>query len=161
MQYLVSFLVLQSSRWGRESWLLYLGCCLAVVWLLVLYVFSSRCRECCECISSCSWADPDGGQGVPPPPLKNHKFKGFLSKIGPDSLQKSKSYQASIQCWAIIDPPAKRRLNGVSLVGLWVLTFSGIWSSLPHYLKKKLSVLDPLWQTSWIRAYCSYTHYLS
>ena len=26
--YLVSFLVLQSSRWGRESWLLYLNCLL-------------------------------------------------------------------------------------------------------------------------------------
>ena len=26
MQYLVSFLVLQSSYWGRESWLLYFFC---------------------------------------------------------------------------------------------------------------------------------------
>ena len=34
---------------------------------------------------------------------------------------KSQSYQARIQCWAIIGPPAKRHLNGylngVSLVG--------------------------------------------
>ena len=26
MHYLVSFLVLQSSRWGRKSWLLYFNC---------------------------------------------------------------------------------------------------------------------------------------
>ena len=29
------------------------------------------------------------------------------------SPEKSQSYQASIQCWAIVDPPAKRHLNGV------------------------------------------------
>ena len=26
-----------------------------------------------------AWADPEGGQGVAPPPLKNHKKLGFLS----------------------------------------------------------------------------------
>ena len=59
-----------------------------------------------------SWADPEGGQGVrTPPPLKSQKI-GFLSNTGPDLL-KITSYQASIQCWAIIGPPAKR----VSLAG--------------------------------------------
>ena len=33
MQYLVSFLVLQSSHWGRDSWLLYFHCLLDVIWL--------------------------------------------------------------------------------------------------------------------------------
>ena len=53
----------------------------------------------------------------PPPPLKNHKNIGFLSKTGPDSPEKSQSFQASIQCWAIIGAQAKRNLNGVSLAG--------------------------------------------
>ena len=35
MQYFVSFLVLQSSHWGRESWLLYFNCLLAVTCQLV------------------------------------------------------------------------------------------------------------------------------
>ena len=32
--------------------------------------------------------DPEGGTGVPGPPLKNHKNTGFLSDTGPDSLEK-------------------------------------------------------------------------
>ena len=43
MQYLLYFLVLQESRWGRESWLLYFDFVLAVLWLLVLCVSSSWC----------------------------------------------------------------------------------------------------------------------
>ena len=31
----MSFLVSQSSRWERESWMLYFNCLLAVIWLLV------------------------------------------------------------------------------------------------------------------------------
>ena len=49
-------------------------------------------------------------------PLGNHKAKGFLRQAGPDPLENLK-YQASIQCWAIIGPPVKRHLNGVSLAG--------------------------------------------
>ena len=56
-----------------------------------------------------------GGQGVPTPP-ENHKNIGFPSNIGLDAL-KSRSYQASIQCWAIIVLPAKRHQNGGSLAG--------------------------------------------
>ena len=58
-------------------------------------------------------ADPEGGQGSGLP-LKNHKNIGFPSNIGPDPL-KSQSYQASIQCSAIIGTPVKHHLNGVSL----------------------------------------------
>ena len=49
-------------------------------------------------------ADPEGGQGSGPPG-KLQKNIGILSSTGPDPL-KSQSYQASIQCWAIIGPPA-------------------------------------------------------
>ena len=50
------------------------------------------------------------GQGVrTPPPLKNHKNIGFSSNTDPDPL-KNYSYQASIQCCAIIGTPVKRHL---------------------------------------------------
>ena len=55
------------------------------------------------------------GQGAGPP--ENHKNIGFVRKTGPDPMKKSQSYQASIQCWAIIGTPAKRHLKGVSLAG--------------------------------------------
>ena len=57
------------------------------------------------------------GVWTPPPPEKNHKNIGFLSITGLDPLQKAQNYQASIQCWAIIVTPAKRRLIGVLLAG--------------------------------------------
>ena len=80
--------------------------------IALLYLLN---RQTAEGLKQCSWADPEGGQGVrTPPPLKNHKNVGFLSNTGPDPL-KSQSYQASIQCWATIGSPAKRHLNGVSL----------------------------------------------
>ena len=44
MHYFVSFLVLQSSWRGRESWLLYFNCLPDVLWLLVFFGFSSKCR---------------------------------------------------------------------------------------------------------------------
>ena len=43
MQYLVSYLVFQSSPRGRECWLLYFNCVLAVVRLLVFCVSSLFC----------------------------------------------------------------------------------------------------------------------
>ena len=49
-----------------------------------------------------------GGTGGPDPPGKLQNI-GFLSNICPDPL-KNRSYQASIQCWAIIGTPAKRHL---------------------------------------------------
>ena len=66
----------------------------------------------------CIMRGSKGGRGLdPPPPLVNHKGIGILSNTGPDPLEKSQSYQVSIQCWATIDPPAKRHLNGVLLAG--------------------------------------------
>ena len=56
------------------------------------------------------------GTGGRDPFPENHKNIGFFSNTGPDPL-KITSYQASIQCWAIIGPPAKRHLNGVLLAG--------------------------------------------
>ena len=49
-----------------------------------------------------AYADPEGDRGSGPP-LKNHKNIGVLRNTGL-GLLKSQSYQASIQCWAIIGP---------------------------------------------------------
>ena len=91
----------------------------------------------------------------PPPPFENQNTIGLLSNTGPDRLE-NQSYQASIQCWAIISPLAKRHFNGASLFGRWCPTFSGICLdhlSSPqlkiHNNKKKkttTSELDPYWQ---------------
>ena len=54
-------------------------------------------------------ADPEGGTGGPdPPPEKSQKYRVY-GNTGPNPL-KNCSYQASIQCWAIIGTPAKRHL---------------------------------------------------
>ena len=45
-------------------------------------------------------------RGVQTTPDKSQSYM-FLSNNGPDPLKKSQSYQASIQCWAIIDQPEK------------------------------------------------------
>ena len=67
------------------------------------------------------YARIQGGNGVGEngsrPPLENHKAIGFLSNTGPDPLENKKSYQASIQCWAIIGSPAKRHLNALVVFG--------------------------------------------
>ena len=65
-----------------------------------------------------SYADPEGGggEGDLDPPEKSQN-KGFSSNTGLDSLKNSQSYQASIQCRAIIGTPSKRHLNCVSLAG--------------------------------------------
>ena len=91
------------------------------------------------------WADPEGGQGVLTP-LKNHNNIGFPSNIDPDPL-KSQSYQASIQWWAIIDTPAKRHFNCVSLMGRWWPIFSGI-SVLSHYTLWQNACMQSVWTCS-------------
>ena len=59
-------------------------------------------------IRPCAGPEGGGGSGSErPTPLKNHKNIGFSSNTGLDPLT-NRSYQASIQCWAIIDIPAKR-----------------------------------------------------
>ena len=66
-----------------------------------------------------------GGTGGPDPhPPLNHINIGFLSNTDPDSLKKSQSHQASIQCWAIIGMPAKCHLNGISLAGQQLPAYS-------------------------------------
>ena len=59
----------------------------------------------------------DRGSGPPPPPLRKSQKIRVSKQYWSRSPEKSQSYQASIQCWAIISPPAKRHLNGVSLAG--------------------------------------------
>ena len=73
------------------------------------------------------------GQGVRiPPPLEIHKTIGVIAILVWIPL-KSQSYQASIQCWAIIGTPAKRHLK---IVFRWQSN-SGIWTiPLPIKLKK-------------------------
>ena len=44
LQYFVPFLVLKSSGWGRESWVLYFCCVLNAMFLLSFFGPSSRCR---------------------------------------------------------------------------------------------------------------------
>ena len=99
--------------------------------------------------------------GVRTPPLENYKknmvsLKLFLAIVVRTPL-KSQSYQSSIQCRAIIGPPAKRHLNGVSLAGHWWPVNSGIWI-LPPLIKlktknkKKRQSWTPSDETSWIRS---------
>ena len=54
---------------------------------------------------------PRGGKGDQDP-LRNHKNMGLLSNTGPvwESPEKSQSYQAGIQCYAIIGTPVKHNL---------------------------------------------------
>ena len=87
------------------------------LWILAPGMIQLTCDDSAyTCVSSIDGSR--GGQGVrTPPPLKNHKNIGFLSNIGPDPLKNQQSYQASIKRWAIIGPPTKRHLNGVSLTG--------------------------------------------
>ena len=64
------------------------------------------------------WADPEGGggQGVRTPPLKSQKYT-VSKQYWSGSTEKLQSYQASIQCWAVIGPLVKCHLNGISLAG--------------------------------------------
>ena len=65
-------------------------------------------------LSSC--ADPEGGTGGPDPPEKSQKYR-VSKQYWSGSPGKSQNYKASIQCRAIIGPPAKHHLNGVLLAG--------------------------------------------
>ena len=66
-----------------------------------------------------TWTDPEGGggggKGVQTP--ENSPKYRVSEQYWSGSPEKSQSYQASIQCWDIIGPSAKRHLNGVSLAG--------------------------------------------
>ena len=74
--------------------------------------------------------------------MKNHKNIGFSSNKGLDPL-KNCSYQASIQCWAIIGMPAKRHLIVFRLqvdVGPLIVVLG---SSLPSSIAKKVVKVGP------------------
>ena len=60
-----------------------------------------------------------GGTGGPVSLWKITKIKGFLAILVRIAWKKTQSYQASIHCWAIFGPPAKRHLNCVLLAGQW------------------------------------------
>ena len=86
-----------------------------------------------------------GGTGGPDPAEKSQNIGLNSSNTGPDPL-KNHSYQASIQCWAIIGRPAKRHLMAFGWWaddGPFIVEFG---SSLPSSTKKNLSKVDPLWQ---------------
>ena len=98
----------------------------------------------------------DRGSGPPPPPGKLQKYRVPL-QYWSGSFEKSQSYQASIPCWAIIGPPAKRHLNGVSLAGRVDGPLGGILILPPLINLKKTKKKRQSWRTSsdktfWIRA---------
>ena len=98
------------------------------------------------------------GDGVRTP-LKNHKNIGFSSKTGPDPLKNS-SYQANIQCWAIIGTPGKCHFMAFRWQAndspLIVVLESSLPSSTKKKKKKKKKKHCQSWtpsdKTFWIRA---------
>ena len=94
------------------------------------------------------------GKGSPYPP-KNHKHIGFPSSAGLDSLKN----QGSLQCWAIIDQPAKCNFNGVSLGSQWWPAFSNIW--IPTHLKKEKNLSKLSWTPLINLAGSAHVHYKS
>ena len=95
-----------------------------------------------------SWADPDGGRGSGPHPLKNHKNIEFLSNADPDPLKNHNPTKSAFN-----DGPLwKCHLIGVLLEGRCWLAYGGIWILSPLKLKQTLSNLDPSDKPSWIRA---------
>ena len=84
-----------------------------------------------------------GGKGSapPPPPEKSQKYR-VSKQCWSGSPEKSQGYKASFHCWAIIVTPAKRHLNGSSMLAhlCWYL------DPLFPNKKNKTSKLNPLWQ---------------
>ena len=68
--------------------------------------------ECGYCRTNHIHGRIQRGTGCPDH-LKTQKYRFFFKNSDPEPLKN----QASIQCWAIIVPPAKRHLNDVSLAG--------------------------------------------
>ena len=77
--------------------------CYNVDWLHVFIISSSN--------PSCT--DPEGDRGSgPPPPLENHKAIGLVINTGLDPMENHKATKPAFNVG-----PAKRHLNGISLVG--------------------------------------------
>ena len=81
-----------------------------------------------------------GGQGGQTPPEKSQNI-GFLSITGKSSRspEKSQSYQASIQCWAIMGMPVKRHFSWWANVGPLIVVFGSYLPSSTHPPLTKLS----------------------
>ena len=60
------------------------------------------------CLRFISCADPERGQGIRPPPLKNHKNIGFLRNTGPDSL---KNQQTTTKAWKITLHEKRKKMH--------------------------------------------------
>ena len=92
-----------------------------------------------------------GGPDPTRPPEKSKIYTRFSSRdTGPDPL-KNRSYQASIQCWAIIGTPAKHHLMAFPWWSDDCPLIVVLGSSLPHSTKKSQS-RTPTDKTFWIRA---------
>ena len=112
--------------------------------LVEFYVYTSNALA--NNVTWCHMGGSRRGRGSGPTPLtlNNHKNIGFLSNTGPNPL-KSQSYEASTQYWAIIGPPAKRRVDDDPLL---VLLGSSFYSSKTN--KKNVRV-GPLWIRACVR----------
>ena len=117
----------------------------------VSQLVSVICWICLPC------GDPECGTGGPDPPEKSHRNIGVSSNTGLDPL-KNPSYQASIQCWAIIGTPAKRHLMAFRWRAddgpLMVVLGSSLPSSTKKKQKKKKRCQSwiPSDKTFWYRA---------
>ena len=84
----------------------------------------------------------DKGSRPPPPPMKNHKNRGFLSNTGPESPEKS-------QTFIVGQPSACQRIfRWQADDGPLIVVFVQILSPPKN---KTLSKLDPYDKTFWIR----------
>ena len=71
---------------------------------LAIIMCGSRVITVCVC----EGGGGGGGAGGPDPTEKSPKFRETILAQIP---KKSQNYQASIQCWVIIGPPAKRHFG--------------------------------------------------
>ena len=91
---------------------------------VTLFIFNRKSRNTIDLctLNIAAWADREWGiEGPDPPtPEKSENIVFFCNTcLDPLKNEKSQNYQASIQCWAIIYPAAKRHFDGVSLAGRW------------------------------------------
>ena len=113
--------------------------------MALLHTMEGECFAC---------TDPEGGGGRgggSRTPLKNHKNIGFISISGPDPLKNHKATKPAFNC----RPLSACQQNAISMAfagGPMMTPFSAIWILFPLIKKRKMSELDPLWQTFCIRA---------
>ena len=66
-----------------------------------------------QSINAC--ADPEGGQGVRTPPLKNHKNIGFPSNNDLDPLKNHKTTEPAFN----VGPSSARQRNSITMAFCW------------------------------------------